>query len=153
MRPFAKALIWGVANATFYAWGASTSYGNSIPRDAPERSVYAVVTFATVLAASTLAAWYMMRARQRAPASAWRWGGAAAGVAAAIVFIPIHYWITVNAYAWYLRLDPGATDYTLTTFLGGLLGLPILFAAVFLPVLALSEGVRWLGRHRGPLAA
>jgi hypothetical protein len=149
LRPLGQAAIWGLANAVFYGLGAFSSYENSIPRDAPERWAWGTVAFGSALAAGTLAGWYVIRARQSTPIRAWRLGGVAASLAAALAHVPVFYWITARSYVWYMRANPGAPDYTVMTFLGGLLALPLLFGTVFLVVTAVSEGLFWLNRRRG----
>jgi hypothetical protein len=102
-----------------------------------------------VLLASTLAGWYVIRATTSTPVRAWRWGGVASCLAAALVYVPVFYWVTASSYGWVIRDHPGATDYTVMTFLGGLIALPLFFAVVFLAVTAVSEGLFWLNRQRG----
>lgn len=152
MKPLVQALIWGGANGVSYGLGAFTMYENSIPRDAPERWLYGAVAAAVAFAAGTLGAWYVIRPRQARRIRAWRLGGIFSCAAAALAFVPVLYWITANSYVWYMRIHPEAADNTVLTFVGGVLALPVTAAAVFLVVLAISEGVRRLAR-RGPRGA
>lgn len=152
MKPLEQALIWGIANGVMYGLGAFSMYGNSIPKDAPERWLYGAVAGAVALAAATFGAWYVIEPRQDRRIRAWRLGGIVSCVAAAVAFIPVLYWITANSYVWYMRLHPEAADNTVMTFFGGVLSLPVIVVTVFLVVFAISEGVRRLAR-RGPRGA
>jgi hypothetical protein len=149
LKLLGQAAIWGLANAVLYGLGSLSLYPNAAPSDAPERWAYGGVAFATTLVAGTLAGWYVIRARQSRPNRAWRWGGVASCLAAAGAYVPVLYWITASSYVWVLRKDPAATDYTVMTFLGGLIALPLFFGVVFLAVTAVSEGLFWLNRRRG----
>jgi hypothetical protein len=116
----------------FYGLGAFSLYPNAVPPDAPDRWAYGAVAFGSTLVAGTFAGWYVIRARQSTPIRAWRLGGVASSLAAVLAYVPVFYWITASSYVWYMRANPGATDYTGMTFLGGLLVLPLFFGRSFL---------------------
>lgn len=146
MKPFPRAAIWGSANGAAYGLGAASLYPNAIAPGPLDRWLFGVVAFGSVLLASTLAGWGMIRARADTPASAWRAGGIASCLAAGLVYVPVLYWVTITAYSWYIR-DHGPSNGAMMTFLGGVLALPLGMAAIFLAVTAVAEGLPWLKRR------
>ncbi len=145
MRPVGQAVIWGLVNAVAYAISAATVYPSSIAPHPSDRWVFGAVAFGSVLAASMLAGWSVIRTRKSEPSRAWRLGGIASCVAAGLVHLPVLFWITITAYEWYER-DHGPGDGKYLTYLGMALGLPFSAATIFLVVYAVAKGLSMLNR-------